>query len=228
MIRTLRIFAGLSLLCVSAGASADAHPELSTEDRAAVRCSAAFAIVAGEQQRRAASSAHYPPLGWRGREFMVVTGERLIAAGWSREQVTAAMTEAVADLQREAKTTGNAASVLDAVMPSCLTLLNAQVDQLIEPNLPQCAAILRLSYDEVQALEGLSSPAKDLLTLATVLESRVRRELARQGRTEAEADVIVALEAESVAKVAAQPGGVERFDIATCFELAKPEEKTHY
>jgi len=201
-------------------------PALSAENRAAVRCSAVFAIVAGEQRRGAMQG--YPPLGWRGREYMVLTGAALIDAGWSKEQVAAAMRDAAASLQAEAIKDGDADGVLAKVMPPCLSLLDAEVEPLIEPNLPQCTAILRLSYDEVHEAEGLSARAKDLLTLATVLESRTRRELVEQGRTQAEADAILAVEAKSVVETAQARGGVQRYDIGTCFELAKPEEKTHY
>lgn len=201
-------------------------PALSAENRAAVRCSAAFAIVAGEQQRGAMQD--YPPLGWRGREYMVRTGAALIDAGWSKEQVAGAMRDAAAGLQAQAVQEGDADGVLSAVMPPCLSLLDAEVEPLIEPNLAQCAAILRISYDEVHDTEGLSNRAKDLLTLTTVLESRARRELAQQGRTQGEADAVLAVEAKSVAQTAQAPGGVQRYDIGTCFELARPEEKTHY
>lgn len=229
----LRHFALLAAAALPASALAQepapvATPTLSAENRAAVRCSAAFAIVAGEQLRGGEAAAQYPPLGWRGREYLVRTGARLTAAGWTADEVGAAMRAAAADLQGEAIAGGDADGVIAAVMPACLALLDAEVPPLIAPNLPQCTAILRLSYDEVHAAEGLSARAKDLLTLATVLESRARRELTQQGRTEAEADAILAVEGEAVAEVAGQPGGVQRYDIATCFELAKPEEKTHY
>lgn len=218
----------LSALSVTQPASARDMPALSAADRAAVRCSAAFAIVAGQQERGAGDAQGWPPLGWRGREYMVATGERLRASGWTRDEVSAAMRDAAAALQAEAREAGDGEAVLAAVMPPCLALLETQVPPLTQPNLPQCAAILRLSYEEVHAGEGLSARARDLLTLATVLEARARRELTEQGRTAAEADAILALEAESVANAAAEPGGVGRYDVATCFDLAKPEEKTHY
>ena len=231
ILRLLALFPAMLALPVAAlaqQAGAPSRPALSAENRAAVRCSAAFAIVAGEQERGAAGVAAYPPLAWRGREYMVATGEALIAAGWTQAQVSAAMNEAAAAIQHEAVAKGDAEGVLGAIMPPCLSLLDAQVPPLTLPNLPQCAAILRLSYDEVHAAEGLTDRAKDLLTLASVLESRARRELAGQGRSDAEADAVLDIERDSVTKVAAQPGGVQRYDIATCFELAKPEEKKHY
>jgi len=204
------------------------HPPLSAPDRAAVRCSAIFAIVATEQARGNPALAEVPSLAWRGREYMVRTGARLTSASWTREQVAAAMKEAVAELQTRARDLGDPDALIMQSLPSCLTLLDAEVGPLIEPNLPQCAAIMRRSYEEVHKAEGLSDRAKDLLTLATVLESRARRELAEQGRTSAESDAIIALEQEAVAKIAAQPGGVGRYDLTNCFELAKPEEKKHY
>lgn len=154
---------------------------------------------------------------------MVRTGASLIDAGWSKEQVAAAMRDAAAGLQAQAATDGDADGVLRAVMPPCLSLLDAEVEPLIEPNLPQCTAIMRLSFDEVHKAEGPSDRARDLRIMTAVLEARARRELAEQGRTEGEADAVLALEAKSVAETAAAPGGVQRYDIGTCFELAKPE-----
>lgn len=201
-------------------------PALSEENRAAVRCSAAFAIVAGEQQR--GSMQGYAPLRWRGREYMVRTGAALIDAGWSKEQVATAMRDAAAGLQaqpaRQGDRQGDTGAALDAVMPPCLSLLDAEVEPLIVPNLPQCTAILNLTFDEVHAAEGPSDRARDLRMMATVLESRIRSELTEQGRTQDEAGAILAVEAKSVAQTAAAPGGVHRYDIATCFELAKPKE----
>ncbi len=159
---------------------------------------------------------------------MVQTGSSLIDAGWSEADVATAMRDAATTLQTQAVADGDADGVLAAVMGPCLALLDAEVPPLQQPNLPQCAAILRLSYEEVHGAEGLTDRAKDLLTLATVLEARTRREATEQGRTQADADAVLAMEADSVAKVAALLGGVQRYDIGTCFELAKPEEKTHY
>lgn len=169
---------------------------VSASDRAAIRCSAAFAVVAGQQARGLAAA--YPPLGWRGREYMVLTGTRLIDTGWSEADVAAAMRDAAVRFQAE--------GVLGTVMGPCLSLLNAEVPPLQMPNPPQCVAILK---------------AQAAVAEAAKLERRVRSDAAAQGRTPAEADAILAMEADAVAKVAAMPGGLDRFNTSACLELAK-------
>ena len=152
-------------------------PALSAENRAAVRCSAVFAIVAGEQQRGAMQG--YPPLGWRGREYMVLTGAALIDAGWNKEQVAAAMRDAAASLQAEAIKDGDADGVLAKVMPPCLSLLDAEVEPLIEPNLPQLEGIVwpllgaESEEDEPPPLEQI----REVLREVGVSEMRIWPEL---------------------------------------------------
>lgn len=169
---------------------------ISASDQAAIRCSVAFAIVAGRQVQGQPGS--YPPLAWRGREYMVVTGTRLIDTGWSETDVAAAMRNAAAGLRAE--------DVLASVMGPCLSLLDAEVPALQKPNPPQCIAILQAQAAVVEA---------------DLLERRVRGDAAAQGRTPAEIDAVLAMEADAVAKVAAMPGGLDRFDAAACLELAK-------
>lgn len=189
---------------------------LSAQDAAAVRCSAAFAIVAGQQARGAEEG--YPPLSYRGREYMVQTGSSLIENGWSQGEVAAAMRDAAAALQGDA---GDGA-LLAAVVPPCLALLDANVAPLMEPNLPQCTAIMGVLHEEALMAGGKSERARELQSAATALESLTRQEAAGQGRTETEIDAILALERQSVAEVAAMPGGIGRYDADVCYDLAKP------
>ena len=51
--------------------------QLDTAQRGAIRCSAAFAIVAERQRQGDADALESPPLGERGREFFVRVGARL-------------------------------------------------------------------------------------------------------------------------------------------------------
>lgn len=187
----------LTILAASAQTMAVAPDRvISASDQAAIRCSAAFAVVAGQQARGLAAA--YPPLGWRGREYMVLTGTRLIETGWSEADVAGAMRHAAVGFQAE--------DVLASVMGPCLSLLDAEVPSLQKPTPPQCVAILEAQAAVAEAAE---------------LERRVRSDAAAQGRTPAEADAILAMEADAVAKVAALPGGLERFDTSACLELAK-------
>lgn len=129
---------------------------------------------------------------------MVLTGTRLIDTGWSETDVAAAMRIAAAGLQAE--------GILASVMGPCLSLLDAEVPALQSPNLPQCVAILHAQAAVVEA---------------ALLERRFRGDAAAQGRTPAEIDAVLAMEADAVAQVAVMPGGLDRFDTSACLELAK-------
>jgi hypothetical protein len=95
----------------------------------ALRCSAAFGIIASEQQRGVtASLKDYPPLGQRGREFFVQTGARLMdEQKLTREQVQMRFKAEVDKLQAEAISAPDPAAMVRAVMVPCLALLDATV-----------------------------------------------------------------------------------------------------
>lgn len=111
-----------ALLAAPAAAQADSLPPMSLEQQMLVRCSAAFAVVAGEQQRGLASGDRYPPLAERGKEYFVRAGARLMdELKLTREQVQARLSAEADALQGR---TGGAAG-LDAIMPPCLSALDA-------------------------------------------------------------------------------------------------------
>src|SRR6187200_190047 len=84
-------------------AAAQEPPRFTLEHRMLLRCSAVFAIVAGEQQRGAPAAAVYPPLGSRGREYFARTGARLMDdLKISREQAEASIRSAAEAVQKEA------------------------------------------------------------------------------------------------------------------------------
>lgn len=95
----------------------------------ALRCSAAFGIIAAEQQRGVASAkADYPPLSQRGREFFVQTGARLMdEQKLTREQVQQRFRAEIAKLQDAAMASPDPAEFVRGVMAPCLTLLDATV-----------------------------------------------------------------------------------------------------
>jgi len=212
MIRLLsHAFVVPALVCASTPASAaPAEPRMSVEDQAAVRCSAAFALVAGEQGRGAETGL--PSLGQRGREYMVRTGARLLDKGWSEAQVTAAMQTAARDLD-------DRGTVMQVAAP-CMALLDAEVAPLITPDVPQCVAIMRARHE---AAHGDSAAARYLL-IAERLEAGIRQEAAAQGQGREEVDAILAAEAAITTQVAAQPGGLERFDLSACERIAGQAE----
>lgn len=95
-----------------------APPQLTLEQSTALRCSAAFAIVAADQAAGDAKALEFPPMAQRGREFFVRASAQLMdEAGVTRTDV-AALLQAEAQRQRYTGTTAE-------IMPACLLLLDA-------------------------------------------------------------------------------------------------------
>ena len=92
--------------------AADALSPLPADQQGAIRCSAAFALVAERQRQGDEAALVYPPVGERGREFFVRTGARLMdETGMTRDAVEAGVILAEGSL--------------DEIMPACLMLLDA-------------------------------------------------------------------------------------------------------
>ena len=114
----------LSAALLASPAAAQQAPSFTLEHRMLLRCSAAFGIVAGEQQRGVASAASYPPLAERGREYFVRASVRLMDdLGLTREQVEASLRTEVEGLQTAAGEAADPAAYLDSVMRPCLSAL---------------------------------------------------------------------------------------------------------
>jgi uncharacterized protein (DUF58 family) len=121
MIRTLPFLAAV-LLAVPLSTPVMAQPApvpMTLEQQMLLRCSAAFALSAGEQQRGVAGAQAYPALGERGREFFVRSAARLMdALKLTREQIQARLRE-------EAQVLSAEPARLAEVMPPCLSALEA-------------------------------------------------------------------------------------------------------
>lgn len=96
----------------------------------------------------------------------------------------------------------------------------------------QCAVYVQLAYEEVKGREGDSNTARDLKTLASVLESRARDEMRDAGLSgnEADAKLIETREAAIAKEKARNPGDDTQaadgdIDFEACFNMAKPAEK---
>ena len=116
MISTLLFAIGLA---AQAPAQAPAAPPaLSAPSQAALRCSAAFALVSYDRAAGAPGAEKWPDVDLRGREYFVRTLARIMdETGLDRDQVSALTTS-------EAKRLLDAGE-LDRVMPACLILLDA-------------------------------------------------------------------------------------------------------
>ena len=125
MIRFVPVLAAAALAAPAAAQQPQPAP-LSLEQAMLLRCSAAFAIVAGEQRRGVASALVYPPLAERGREFFARAGARLMdERQMSREQLEAAIRAEVAALQESSTQSEDPARHLDGVMRPCLAALES-------------------------------------------------------------------------------------------------------
>ena len=107
-------------------AAQETPPSLSLEQQMLLRCSAAFGIIANEQERGVKSSNTYPPLGERGKEFAVRSGARLMdELHLSREQYAALFRSEVERLQGASIESADSAVYVDSVMRPCLAFLDA-------------------------------------------------------------------------------------------------------
>ena len=105
-------------LTLAALAFAPGTAPLSLEQQTALRCSAAFALVAHGQDNGNTQALAYPPLQERGREFMVLSMAKLMDdTGLDRDAVSELLSLEAQQLADE----GNLADV----MPACLLLLES-------------------------------------------------------------------------------------------------------
>jgi hypothetical protein len=202
-------------------AFAAAPPPLTVEQKERVRCVAALAIVANEQERGVDDWDSLPPLKSRGSHFAGVVGESLTGEGGrTREAVRDAILAAVADFQKSGVNEIPAETAIN-----CIELMNRIDPPLPPPGLTECAAMVSLAAKQTRESEGFSDNVKLLVTFATVLESRARAKLRSEGKTEAENDVIIGLKKEELSAMAkSKRKGDEAIgpDMAGCLELAKP------
>ena len=199
---------------------------LNADQAKRIRCVAALAIVASGQERGAGNWDDYPPLAADGATFAGIVGEAVMKeTGRTREAVRDAILSAVAALQKQAKDSADPDALAHAEADRCLPVLRAAVPEKPRPTLPQCAIYVALAYDEVRAREGASTTAKDLATIAAVLDHRAREMLKGEGKSEPESDEAMGREKERImkeTKAAADAGTAVDVDFPWCVALAKP------
>ena len=206
-------------------------PELNADQKAQLTCSAVFAIVASDQARGEEAALRFPPLKVRGREYFVRFGAHTIdQTGASREAIKLLLEGEVERLQTLAAQLGDPQGTLARTITPCLPRLDAEVPPLAKPTLAQCTAIITLAYEEVYARDGINgAQSRDLKILSAVLDSRQRKALQAQALSGNEIDKSVVLEHDRMLKEALAAGpGIEKYDLQTCYDLAKPDEKSHY
>lgn len=207
------------IAALTAPALAVTPPPFTPEQGTRLKCVAALAIVASEQERGVGDWNSLPPLKARGTHFAGVIGETLTGEGGrTRETVRDAILTAVKIFQAEGENALSPEAVIE-----CIELMNRLDPPPPSPELTECAAMVSLAAKDVQKREGFSDNSKLLTTFAAVLDNRARSKLRSEGKTEAENDVIIGLKKEELTKMAKSGGdGAVGPDMAACFELAKP------
>lgn len=181
-----------------------------------IACVATLAIVTYEQGR---GETRWPAVGEDGARYAQVVGERVMKqSGQTREQVRDAILAAVVERQK-------AKTLSDTEVTACLALMRDALPALPAPTLPQCAAMLRLAYDDEHGRNGLSDDARKLATIASILDHKAREALRVEGRSGPEADAAMTTARERVAaevKAREADGVSAGLDYSACLVMAKP------
>lgn len=208
-------------------AAAPLPKPLTAEQTGELRCVAALAIVAHEQEAQDGEWDDLPNLADRGAHFAGVAGDRVIkASGHSRDTVRDMILAEVAAFQKASKDSG----LERETVTGCIAMMDRIDPPPPPPGLVKCAALVQLAYKEVEGREGKSQTASRLSVYASLLEGQARDELRREGKTENEGDIILGLErerllAEEAAKRAKGQNGDYDFD--SCFARANPPKEPH-
>lgn len=110
--------APLALQAATPAQQGESHAQLSQENAALLRCAAAFALVSYGQERGNEAALKWPQIDPRGREFFVQALAKLMdETGYAREEVSRLASSMAQRLLDEDQ--------LDAVMPACLSMLEA-------------------------------------------------------------------------------------------------------
>ena len=112
-------FLAAALALQAAPAAPASEPAVvSQENRALLRCAAAFALVANRQAQGEERARQWPDVGARGREFFVRAMAQLMdATGLDRPGIT----RLAGDEAKALVASGEA----DSIMPSCLLMLQS-------------------------------------------------------------------------------------------------------
>jgi len=193
-------------------------------------CVATFAIIASEQVRGDPKMLAYPPMSIKGKYYTANTGLRITKeTGKSKEAVREAILKELATLQAAHAKSADPDIVIADSMRKCLPLLEVEVPQKPQPTLPECAALVGFAYDEMYKSEGLSKSARDLKTIASVLDNRAREAMLADGKSGNERDIAMIDSKFAVtAKLKASESGadVSELNMDYCFSLAAPKPKT--
>lgn len=122
VLRSQGISCGMIHALIAAAALAaqpvPAAPALSQDDRALLRCAAAFAILAEGQANGNAAAKKWPPIEARGREFFVqVLAQMMDRTGLDRNGIARLISDEAQNLWDTQEA--------EKIMPACLVMLDA-------------------------------------------------------------------------------------------------------
>lgn len=203
---------------------AHAAPVSSPEqEKTEIACVATLAILASDQERGGTAARNLPRLSTRGGMFAQHVGDRLVAKGQTREAVRDAILAAVATQQNAAKQGGAMRDLPDAQVQACVAMLDREIPVPPPPSLPRCAALSAIAYGSIPVADHKTTAARDLQTIASVLDHRAREALRASGKsgpqTDAEMDA-----ARELAEVDVTRANDERSELEfeACLEMARP------
>jgi hypothetical protein len=195
-------------------------------ERQELRCVAAFALVAYDQQRGAPGWDGLPDLTVRGAHFSDVVRARLAKGrGHDDEAIKAAVRNQISQLQAEAIAAENPQAITHDVVHDCLALADRIDPPPAEPTMLRCAALSAVAYQDLQARDGQSEATTAMAMLAAVLESEARKELRAASKSGPESDAALGLEREAIA--ATRPDDSARVnrngeELRLCMGMVKP------
>ena len=222
--KRILIATALSSVVALPSLAASPPPALTADQSERVRCVAALALVANDQQRGAPGWEGFPWLPERGKHFAGLTGDALVTeTGRDRDAIKAEILNAIAALQKLSVDVKDPQAATGKIVRSCITLMDRLDPPPAPPTLPQCAAMVALAYQQVSGRDGNSRSAKELSNIAAILDSKARDQLLAEGRTANESDVIIGMVKETMIAEAAvnrANGDADTLDIETCYQMA--------
>ncbi len=213
------------LLCLlpSPATAARAFTPEETKD---LRCVAALALVAFDQERGAPGWEGFPDLTLRGAHFADVVRVQLArASGHNDGEIKSAVRAQIARLQEEAVAAKDPQASAHGLVRDCMVRADRIDPPPAEPSMLRCAALAAIAHQDLRARDGPNDAVTAMAMLAAVLESEARKELRAGGKTGPESDAALGHERESVAQTA--PDDRERVtrngeELRLCMGLVKP------
>lgn len=193
-----------------------------------LRCVAALAIVAHEQQRGNEEWSDLPALATRGGHFAEIVGQRIVAQSKRpQEAVRDAILSEVAVFQ---KTYPGDANIPEKTVTACIALMDKLDPPAPPPSLLRCTALLGLAQEEMQRREGMTPVTSKLAVFRALIDDQARKQMLVEGKTGNESDVAIGLEREALLAETTKrqkAGQNAEQDFEACFALANPPKEPH-